>query len=62
LVGNSDLGETIFVGKRMIRDSPQGDTILRTGVIDFYMNLEVKPLNTKNWGKLQHQKCNKYVK
>jgi hypothetical protein len=55
-LGNSNLGEINFVGKRMTRDNPQGNKILRKSGIDFSMNLEVKPLNTKNRGKLQYKK------
>ena len=57
---NSDLGETNLVGNRMTRASPQRDKILITCGIDFSMNLEVKPLNTKNREKLQYRKRNKY--
>jgi hypothetical protein len=61
-LGNSDLGEPNFVGKRMKRYNPQGDKILRTDGVKFSMNLEVKPLNTKNREKLQYRKHNKYFK
>jgi hypothetical protein len=44
----------------MKRAKLQGDKILRMGGVDFSMNLEVKPLNTKNLEKLQYRKHNKY--
>ena len=59
-LGNSDLGETKFVGKRMKRETPQRVKILITSEVDFFMNLEVKPLNMKNRDKLQYRKHNKY--
>ncbi len=39
-LGNSDLGETNFVRKRMTRATPQRVKILRTSGVDFSMNLE----------------------
>jgi hypothetical protein len=53
-LGNPDLGETNFVEKRTKKARPQGDNNNRWDI--FSMNLEVKPLNTKNQEKLQYRK------
>jgi hypothetical protein len=59
-LANSDLGENNFVGNRMTRAITQRVKILITSGVDFSINLEVKPLNTKNWEKLQYRERNKY--
>ena len=59
-LGNSDLGGTNFVRKRMTRATLKRVKNLRTSGVDFSKSLEVKPLNTKNREKLQYQKRNKY--
>ena len=47
-LGNSDLGETNLVVKRMKRATTQGVNNLRTSGVDFSMDFRAKPLNTKN--------------
>ena len=53
-LGNSDLGETNFVVKKMTRATPQ-----RVKSLSFSMYFRVKTLNTRNREKLQYRKCNK---
>ena len=58
-LGDSDLGETNFVVKRMKRANPQRVKNLRTSGVDFSMYFRVKPLNMRNREKLQYRKRNK---
>jgi stalled ribosome rescue protein Dom34 len=56
-MGNSDLGETNFVGKRK-KNIADVKILIIIGV-GFYMNQEVEFLNTKYREKLQTRKHNK---
>ena len=58
-LGNSDIGETNLVVKRMTRATPQRVKILRKSEVSFSMYFRVKPLNTRNREKLQYRKRNK---
>ena len=58
-LGNSDLGETNFVVKKMTRATPQRVKSLRTSGVGFSMYFRVKPLNTRHREKLQYRKRNK---
>ena len=50
-IGDLDLGETNFVVKRMTRATTKSENLKNKWGL-FSMNLEVKPLNTKNREKL----------